>query len=330
MYGLIPRLSTFNPAGLVTLVGQSWYAIRGPSASPLSYIDVLFLALRTRNQQELELSPSELPVAGVMRTGGTFHVWNSVSVSYLHTIGRSGHLVTARLFPNPPYSSSASSLHRLLQSLFVADVPSTLLYLLAPALTVATAVFLGYIQDWWGLGVLVMLVLSRLLNAFAARRIWRSNQISLSGKKSSVDGSLFILCSQDRWILLRGAESHLRAFIADQESLNESVTEQFAPPLSVTLVCVAIFLSFLASAVGSITIACLLLCSSAILGLCNTLRPCLRLPDCSVWVQGPPKKYDQRLDMAKELIQSSGRDDWAIGLGLITPENAAVLREGVS
>ncbi|KAK0227686.1 hypothetical protein IW262DRAFT_1346756 [Armillaria fumosa] len=330
MYRLIPKLSTFNPAGLVALVGQSWFAIRGPSASPLSYIDVLFLALRIHNQQELELSPSELPIAGVMRTGGTCHVWNSVSVSYLHTIGRSGHLVTARVFPNPPHSSSASSLNRLLQSLFVADVPSTLLYLLAPALTVATAVLLGYIQDWGGLGVLVSLVLSRLINAFAARRIWRSTQRSMSGKKSSVDGSLFILCSQDRWILLRGAESHLRAFIADQESLDESVTERFAPPLSVSFVYFAVFLSFLASAVGSVMIACLLLCSSAILRLCNTLRPCLRLLDCSVWVQGPPKKYDQRLDMTKELIQSSGRDDWAIGLGLVTPENSAVGREGIS
>ncbi|KAK0473931.1 hypothetical protein IW261DRAFT_1502334 [Armillaria novae-zelandiae] len=329
MYGLTLRLPTLNLAGLVALFGPSWFAIRGPSGSnSLSYIDALFLALRIHSQEEEEdLSPSELPMAGVIRTGGTFHVWNSATVSYLHSIGRSGHLVTARVLP---HSSSVSSLNRFLQSLFIANIPSTLLYLLAPALTVVTAVFLGYIQDWWGLGVLVSLVLSRLINAFATMRIWRDNQRSMSGKTSSVDTTLFILCTQNRWILLRGAEKHIRALMADLESLDESMTERFAGPLQVSLVYVAVFLSFLSSIMGSMAIACLLLCSSAILALYSTLRPCLRLPDCSVCVEGVPKKYTQRLDMAKELIKTTGRDDWAIGLGLITPENSVVGKDGIS
>ncbi|KAK0473924.1 hypothetical protein IW261DRAFT_662776 [Armillaria novae-zelandiae] len=320
MYALI-----FNPAGLVALVGLSVFATRGPSTGPLSYIDVPFLALRIHDQQEL--SPSEQPIGGVMKTGGTCPIWNHVTVSYLHNIGRSGHLVTARIFPHSP---CVSPFNRLLQSLCIADIPSTLLYLLAPALSVTTAVFLGYIQDWWCLGVLVALVLSRLISAVAARQIWRSKERALSRKKSGVGCSLFILCSQDRWILLQGAEDHLQALIAGQESRNKSVTERFTGPVSVSLVYIAVFLSFLSSMVGSMAIACLLLCSSAILRLCNTWRPCLRLPDCYVWVEGVPKKYNQRLDMTKELIRIAGRDDWAIGLGLITPENSTVGKEEIS
>ncbi|SJL05061.1 uncharacterized protein ARMOST_08433 [Armillaria ostoyae] len=268
-------------------------------------------------------------MAGVMRTGSTCRIGNSATLSYLQTIGRSGHLVTARVFPNPSHNPGLSPFNRHLQSLFVADVPATLLYLLAPALTIATALFLGYIQDWWGLGVLVTLVLSRLINVVVARRIWRSNQRSSLGKKSGVDGALFILYSQDRWILLRGAEDDLQTLIAGQGSRDKSVMERFAVSFAVLSVYVAVALSFLASTMGSMVIACLLLCSSAILGLCNTLTPCLRLPDCSVCVQGLPKKYNQRSEMAKELIEASGRDDWAIGLGLVTPENSTV-KEGSS
>ncbi|PBK92143.1 hypothetical protein ARMGADRAFT_967475 [Armillaria gallica] len=316
---------TFNPAGLVALVGLSLFTISGPSTGPLSYIDALFLALRIYNQQELNID--EYPMAAAMRTGSTCRIENSATVSYLQTIGRTAHLVTARVFPNPSHNPSLSPLNRHLQSLFVADVPATLLYLLGPALTVTTAVFLSYIQDWWGLGVLVTLALSRLINVVVARRIWISNQRSSLGKKSGVDGALFILCSRDRWILLRGAEDDLQTLIADQGSRDKSMMERFAVSFAVLSVYVAVVLSFLASTMGSILIACLLLCSSAILGLCNTLTPCLRLPDCSVCVQGLPKKYNQRSEMAKELIEASGRDDWAIGLGLVTPENSTVEKE---
>ncbi|KAK0186069.1 hypothetical protein F5146DRAFT_1005199 [Armillaria mellea] len=301
MYGFIPRLSTFNPAGLVALVGLSLFAARGPSTDSLSYIDVLFLALRIYNQQS-----DEFPMAGAMRTGGTCRVGNSAT------------------------HPSLSPLDRLLQSLFVADVPLTLLYLLAPALTVATAVFLGYVQDWWGLGVLVTLVLSRLINVVVARRIWRSNQRSPLGKTSDAEGALVIILSQDRWILLQGAEDDLQIVIADQGLRDKSAAERFAVSFAALSVYVAVVLSFYTSMVGSMMIASLLLCSSVILSLCNTWTPCLRLPDCSVYVQGLPKKYNQRLEMAKELIEASGRDDWAIGLGLVTPENSTVVTEGTS
>ncbi len=322
MYGLILRLSTFNPAGLVAHVGLSLFTIRVPSTAPLSYIDVLSLALRIYNRQS-----DEFLMAGAMKTGGTCRIGNSATLSFLQTIGRTGHLVTARVFPNPSHNPGLSPLNRHLHSLFVADVPATLLYLLAPALTVTTAVFLGYIQDWWGLGVLVTLVLSRLINVVVARQIWRSNKRSSLGKKSGFEGALFILCSRDRWILLRGAEDDLQTLIAGQGSRDKSLMERFAVSFAALSVYVAVVLSFLASTMGNVLIACLLLCSSASLSLSNTLTPCLRLPDCSVCMQGLPKKYNQRSEMAKELIEESGRDDWAIGLGLITPENSSVEKE---
>ncbi len=263
-----------------------------------------------------------------MRTGGTCRIRKSATVSFLQTIGRTGHLVTARVFPNPSHNPSLSPLNRHLQSLFVADVPATLLYLLSPALTVTTAVLLGYIQDWWGLGVLATLVLSRLIHVVVARRIWRSKQRSSLGKKSDVEGALVIILSQDRWILLQGVEDDLQTVIASRDT---TVTEQFHERIALSFALLPVYIatvfSFYTSTVGRMMITCLLLCSSAILSLSNTLTPCLRLPDCSVCVQGPPKKYNQRSEMAKELIEASGRDGWAIALGLVTPENSSVEEE---
>jgi len=38
-------------------------------------------------------------------------------------------------------------------------------------------------------------------------------------------------------------------------------------------------------------------------------------------VEGEPKLYRRRLDMAKEMIKEhDGRDDFAIGLGMIVPD----------
>ena len=36
-----------------------------------------------------------------------------------------------------------------------------------------------------------------------------------------------------------------------------------------------------------------------------------------VHVVAGPKKYSRTLDMANELIKEVGRDDWAIGMGLV-------------
>lgn len=38
-----------------------------------------------------------------------------------------------------------------------------------------------------------------------------------------------------------------------------------------------------------------------------------------VQVDGKPKHYVRRLDMVKKLIAESGRDDWAIQMGLVVP-----------
>ncbi len=49
---------------------------------------------------------------------------------------------------------------------------------------------------------------------------------------------------------------------------------------------------------------------------------------CTVRQEGPARHYQQRLEMAADLIETSGQSDWAIGIGLVrNREDAAVIVE---
>ena len=70
-----------------------------------------------------------------------------------------------------------------------------------------------------------------------------------------------------------------------------------------------------------ILLACLMLINVALLGLSNSLTKKLQMYDRIVEVVGDPKPYARRLHLVDELIKSSGRDDWAIAMGMINPSS---------
>jgi len=58
-----------------------------------------------------------------------------------------------------------------------------------------------------------------------------------------------------------------------------------------------------------------------LLGLCNLATENLQMFDRIVYKEDSAKKYVRRLDMVNGLIaEYDGRDDWAIGMGLILPK----------
>ena len=59
--------------------------------------------------------------------------------------------------------------------------------------------------------------------------------------------------------------------------------------------------------------------SAALLGACNIATKELRMFERSGKVVGEPKKYARRLLLANELVEETGRTDWAVGLGMIKP-----------
>ncbi|PBK86681.1 hypothetical protein ARMGADRAFT_477070 [Armillaria gallica] len=309
---------TLEAAGLLALVDLPTVTLRTALVGGACFLDVLVLVPGMHKQQCAdEINRGEFPTTGAMTSGYVFRVENPATVSYLQSIGQTGHLVTARVSQNPSQNTDISLRNRTLQSLFVAGIPATILYFLCPISTISVIVVLCVIGDWWGVGALGMFVSARLINVIIIKR--RSQQ-GWKGAIETGDGDLLILLSQDRWVRLQGTINDLKAVTAGQWLRDLSAPENFSVTFATMMVYSSAILAFNASTEGSLLIACLLLCSVALLTLCNSLTRCLKMYDCVVQKKGEPEKYIRRLDMAKKLVLESKREDWAVGMGLIHPK----------
>lgn len=132
-------------------------------------------------------------------------------------------------------------------------------------------------------------------------------------------GDLLVLVSQDRWIRMQGLVDDLKTVTAGAWLRNTGSLEGFAVAMATLIVYATAALAGNASRTGSLILLGLLLVSAALLGLSNELSTYLHMHGCRISVVGEKKQYARRLDMAMELIHETGRNDWAIGLGLALP-----------
>ncbi len=319
---------TLESAGLVALADLSTVAVRTALTGTASYLDVLVLAPGMHQQQSaVKINDGELPNTGSMTNGYVFRVENPATVSYLRHIGRTGKLVAAEVSLKPTHNPSNRSCNLDLSPrknpFFVSGIRATLLYLTCPVLTIIVFALLGAIRDWWAVAVLGMLVLARFINVVVIKR--RSEEGWKGKKEPGVHGDLFILLSQDRWVRLTGLVDDLKTVTAGHW-LRGQTSESFAVGFATLLVYASAALAGNASTVGSLHIACLLLCSAAVLSLCNSSTECLQMFGCVVRRTGDRKDYAQRLDMVKDLVRESGRSDWAVDMGLIKSDEVEELK----
>ncbi|PBK87644.1 hypothetical protein ARMGADRAFT_997778 [Armillaria gallica] len=308
-------------AGLFVLADLPTVAVRTAVTGTASFLDIFLLAPGMHRQQAVDdINHSGFPTTGAMTTGYVFRVENPATVSYLQTIGRTGHLVTAHVHPNPSCNEQLPYFNRHLQSFFVAGVPATLLYLLCPTLTVTAMVFLGVIRDLWGLGALTLLLLSRLINIAVARRRLQGGEVE--GRKAvrepGVEGDLLILLSQDRWVRMQGSVDNLRTVMAYQQLRDESTSEAVAVSVAKLMIPVAAAFAGNISTVGSSMIILLLLSSFALSASSRFLSSCLPIFDCVVRLEGKPKKCRQRMPIMDEMakLKQSRGNGWTFGMEL--------------
>ena len=289
-------------SGLIALADIKTIANRTALTGSASFLDVLFLAPGIHCQQaSSEINKGEYPTTGALTTGYVFRVENQATAAFLQRVGSPGHLV------NVTVSSPGTQHHN--------SVISSILYLCGIALTILTTTLLGIIHDWWGLGVVGMLMLARLLNVVVIKR--RSKMGWKGAPEPDVHGDLLVLLSQDRWVRMRGLVDDLKAVTSGQWLRDETTLESYCVSFATLLVFVSAVLASNASTLGGLMIACLLLISAGLLGLCNSLTSSLQMFDRTVYQEGETKAYNRRLDLAKELIEETERDDWAIAMGMI-------------
>ncbi|CAI7615009.1 unnamed protein product [Penicillium glandicola] len=292
-------------AGLVALADlqsiAKWTAIT----------DILFLAPGIHKQSSApSLSGGEYPPTGALTSGYVFRVENEATVHFLQSVGKTGNLLN--LTVDSPPTTTKEKLGCLIES------PGKLplfLYAIGQISTIAVVIVLALFEDWWALVILAMWISARICNTWSIKR--RSHMGWKGQTEPGVNGDLLILLTQDRWIRLRGRVDDLEAVTSGQWLRDKTSFDELLITFSTLAISFSAVLSGNSSTTGSLCLLCLLLVSAGLLELCTGLARGFRMYGRLLRVVGKPTPYIRRLDLAQELIQETGRDDWAIGLGMI-------------
>ena len=309
----IPGVS-LDATGLIALADLTTLAQRTALNGTSSFLDLFVLCPGIHRQQHAtELNGGELPPTAALTTGYVFRVENQATVFYLQKMGVPGHLVT--LTVEEGSKADGKKISDSKKSRKETLTLASLLFFISVALTVTALLFVILLQDWWAVAVLMTLILARTLNAIVIKR--RSVPGWKGVKEPGVTGDLLILLSQDRWIRLQGPVDALKAVTAGQWLRDPTFPESSLTAVATLLIYINAAITSNASQAGEIAIMALLVVSVGLVALSNEAQRELRMHGCTVKVDGVPKKYARRLDLADELIRYTGRDDWAIRLGMV-------------
>ncbi|KAL7898624.1 hypothetical protein HDV63DRAFT_374279 [Trichoderma sp. SZMC 28014] len=191
------------------------------------------------------------------------------------------------------------------------DWVSHVLYLLSPLLTVSAIVFMVLLQDWWGLGFIIALMVSRLANIWAIKEraipagtppapptpvpakdmpaVTSPEPAAVPGSKASLalpfslkreDTGLTeytIDWGQNRRVVLKGLDADLRAVTTDPWLRAKTTLEGYLEAMSKLIVYMVASLSGNLSQAGAIVLMALLLVSAGLLGLSNAHSTSLQM-----------------------------------------------------
>ena len=115
---------------------------------------------------------------------------------------------------------------------------------------------------------------------------------------------------------MKGAVDDLKAVTSGQWLRDETPIESWVTALVTVVVYLDAALASNVKQFGKILLLSLLIGSAALLAIANVATHELQMHGNIVKVEGR-KKYARRLELAKELIIETKRDDWAVRMGMI-------------
>ncbi|MCJ1244572.1 hypothetical protein MMC30_001770 [Trapelia coarctata] len=315
---------SLDAAGLVALADLPTIQKRTVLTGTSTFLDMFVLCPGIHRQQHAtELNGAELPACAALTTGYVFRIENPATVVFLQKTGKPGHLVNLVVSEHTKPQSLWAHIQAAWWTSNSSPV-SSLSYVTTVGLTFAAFVLVILTGDWWASAVLMILMFSRLCNILVVRRRsqigWKG--VSEPGKK----GDLFILLSQDRWIRMQGSVDDLKAVTSGQWMRDMTFAESSIIGAATMLVYLDAALVSNAQQAGKVIIVVLLLLSAGLLGFSNNTVKTFQMFGRSIKVVGEPKAYKRRLLLAEELIKGTGRDDWAIRLGMINPDSSRVTK----
>ncbi|KAK4061936.1 hypothetical protein Trihar35433_9536 [Trichoderma harzianum] len=340
----IPDLS-LSAGGLLALADLNTIAQRTAIAGGSSWLDAFVLAPGLHYQQAADLLTPEYGSGKLVLStldGGArqFVVSNVAMVKYLRRLWeREGKYGVVTLYVRAEngvggisFSSSLSlllgrddsrrrsqrrwqrDLRRQLEKEHKSHVREVLemdwvshaLYLLSPLLTVTAIVFMVLLQDWWGLGFLIALMVSRLANIWAIKErarpggspppplppleddekpksppppspppaaVGESKQslaLPLTFKRQDSSMTQYTIdWGDNRRVILKGEDADLRAVTTEAWLRAKTTLEGYLEAMSKLIVYMVASLSGNLSQAGAVVLMSLLLVSAGLLGLSN-------------------------------------------------------------
>ncbi|KAM5348974.1 hypothetical protein ACJ41O_008797 [Fusarium nematophilum] len=284
----IPGLS-LTASGLLALADLRTISRRTALVGGASWIDALVLAPGLHYQQAFDNLDREAPIHLVALpvqafTGVRYAVKNAVTANYLMNLcGQAPGVVTLDVGMVMPWNV-AKTLRKMItkrkieeddedddhedwHSLPDVDWISHLLYLVSPILTVSSLTFVILFEDWWGLSILLMLILSRILNIWAIKH--RTNPpVDIPSHDHRLTEYTIDL-GGGHTVRLRGPDADLQALVTHAWLRAQSRIDGYLEAAAKLLVYLSAALGGNMTQAGAMVLVGLLIASAALLGLSN-------------------------------------------------------------
>jgi hypothetical protein len=310
LLSLLPPTINLSLAPLLVLASFSHIPKRTIQIGTSSLLDALIVSpgLHTHSTAAT-LNDGEYPATAALTTGYVFRTENQAMVHYMQQVGVTGSLVTLRV------TSTGRKEWRYVSDIVFGPGGMDAASLAAVGLTLDVLAGCWVTGDMWTLLCIGLLITSRILNVMAIRR--RLSHEWHGAAEPGVMGDLLVLLSQDRWVRIKGLVDDLKAVTSGQWLRDQGWVEQNLVDAGTVLVYAAVVVGFNASHRGALMVATLLVGSSVLLSISNSKSgKTFWMHRRLVQVEGV-KRYARRRIMADELIEESGRDDWAVQMGMI-------------
>lgn len=285
------------------------------------YMEVLLVSLGMQTPMQVTaLNAAEYPAVAAMTTGYVFRVENQATVMFLQRIGRPGCCVTVDVVSDDNAATAAATTTSSGNAGSIRRAPGPTVVAYIPA-----AAVLGYLvalaesRDVFLFASVVFLLTSRFLTIMVLRA--RMVPAWHGAAEPGVKGDLLVLLSRDRWIRIRGPVDDLKAVTSGtwlRDDADGALWLSVGDWLASFLVYLAVVVLANATDPAQCVLVLAALLGHAALACSNYCTTELSMHGRRLVPVGV-KRYQRRLDLATELIAELGRDDWAVRLGMITP-----------
>lgn len=273
-------------------------------ASPLDAL-VLCPGLHRQQDEASTVHAGEFPACAAMTTGYVFRIENPATVAFLQRVGRTGELTTLIVRNAVGHTG-------------VDGAVASMYYTAAILLSLTALVTLLSIGDWWAVAVILILCLVRLTNATIIQR--RAKQLWHGAPEPGQSSDLLVLLSYDRWIRIQGLTDDVKAVTSGRWLREATPLEDFFTAAATIMTYIAAVLAANASWQGKLLLLVLFCGSAGLLGLTNISTSLMLMKGKNIEIAGERKIYRRRRDLADELIREHKRDDWAVAMGMIVPD----------